>query len=447
MPVTVPDTITVHLGTPSSSARNITIPFTEYIKNVASSEIYPTWPESAIRANIIAQISLALNRVYTEFYRSQGYNFDITNSTQYDQAFTPNREIFSNISQIVDEIFNTYVVVRGTVQPYFTEYCDGVRVYCRGLAQWGTVNLANRGYTPYQILQYYYGENIDLRRAQTGPNIQSYPGVPLRLGTASEDVRTIQQQLNRIARNYPLIPRIPETDGIYRQSTANAVRTFQGIFNLTQDGIVGRATWYAIKRIYNAVRRLSELFSEGITITEAQRQFPETLRRGNTGNYVRIIQYYLDFIAFFNNSIPRVREGGVFGAQTEQAVRTFQSQNSLPVTGVIDRSTWNAIIREYNNIINSLPAEYRQYSSLLYPGYFLTIGTTGTAVERIQTFLNTISNYIQSVPSVTVDGVYGQQTARAVRAVQSLYGLPVNGDVGPLTWNAIVELYTGFTGS
>lgn len=447
MAVIVPEAITVHLGTPSSNARNITIPFTDYIKNVASSEIYPTWPESAIRANIIAQISLALNRVYTEFYRTQGYSFDITNSTQFDQAFDPDREYFSNISRIVDEIFNTYVVVRGTVQPYFTEYCDGVRVYCRGLSQWGTVNLANRGLTPYEILQYYYGENIDLRRAQTGPNVQSYPGTPLRLGSVGEEVRTIQQQLNRIARNYPLIPRIPQTDGFYRQSTVNAVRTFQSIFNLTQDGVVGRSTWYAIKRIYNAVRRLSELFSEGITITEAQRQFPEVLRRGDTGSSVRIIQYFINFIAFFNNNIPRVTADGVFGAQTEQAVRAFQSLNSLPVTGVINRTTWDSLIREYSRIVNSLPSEYRQYSSLIYPGFFLTIGTTGAAVEQIQTALNVISNNIQAVPSVTVDGVYGAQTANAVRVVQRLYGLPVNGDVGPLTWNAIIELYRGYIGN
>ena len=147
--VVVPEYITVHLGPPDSNARNVTVPFVDYIKNVASSEIYPTWPESAIRANILAQISIALNRIYLEYYRSRGYDFDITNSTQYDQAFQYGRDYFSNISQIVDEVFNTYVVKQGTVQPYYTEYCDGINVTCPGLSQWGTVALANRGYSPY----------------------------------------------------------------------------------------------------------------------------------------------------------------------------------------------------------------------------------------------------------------------------------------------------------
>lgn len=442
--VTVPEYITVHLGAPNSNAPNITLPFVDYIKNVASSEIYPTWPENAIRANIIAQISIALNRVYTEFYRTQGYDFDITNSTQFDQSFQPGRDYFENISRIVDDIFNNYVVVQGTVQPYFTEYCDGINVNCKGLKQWGTVSLANQGLTPYEILQYYFGENINIERAQTGPNIPSYPGSPLRVGTANEEVRTIQRQLNRIARNYPLIPVIPETNGIFDVRTQNAVRTFQQIFNLTPDGIVGYGTWYAIKRVYNAVRRLSELYSEGITITEAQRIYPEQLERGDVNIYVRIIQYYLDFIAYFNRNLPRIRADGIFGAATEESVRTFQSLNGLPVTGVVDRPTWNTIVNEYFNILNSLPYEFQSYSSLIYPGYYITPGSTGSVVEQIQTFLQVISQNLNEVPDVTVDGVYGTQTENAVRVIQRLYGLPQTGEVGPLTWNAIVELYNDF---
>ena len=444
MAVIVPENITVHLGRPNANAQNITLPFTDYIKNVASSEIYPTWPENAIRANIIAQISLALNRIYTEYYRTQGYNFDITNSTQFDQAFQPGREYFANISEIVDEIFNTYVVVQGTVQPYYTEYCDGKNVTCPGLSQWGTVSLANQGLTPYEILQYYYGNNIDLKRAEVGGNIQSYPGVPLRMGTVDEDVLTIQRQLNRIARNYPLIPVIPEVNSVFDRTTENAVKTFQQIFNLTPDGVVGEATWYSIKRIYNAVKKLSELYSEGITISEAQRMYPYTLRKGSSGVYVRIIQYYLDFIAYFNNGLPRLTADGIYGNQTEIAVRAFQNFANLEPTGIIDKPTWNAILAEYNNIIKSLPYEFQSYSSLLYPGYVLTNGAQGKAVEQVQTYISVISQYIEAVPDVTVDGEYGPATENAVEVIQSLYGLPVTGDVGVLTWNAIVELYNDF---
>lgn len=210
----IPKFITVHLGRPDQPAENIRVSFADYIKNVASSEIYPTWPESAIRANILAQISYALNRIYTEYYPSRGYDFDITSSTQYDQKFIPNRDIFENISQIVDDIFNDYVVRQGSVQPYFTQYCSGTTTTCEGLSQWGTVALAEEGLVPYEILQRYYGDDINIVfNAPVAGIERSYPGAPLRLGSAGEDVRIIQRQLNRIADNYPAIPRLSVIDG------------------------------------------------------------------------------------------------------------------------------------------------------------------------------------------------------------------------------------------
>ena len=442
--VVVPEYITVHLGAPTANARNVTVPFVDYIKNVASSEIYPTWPENAIRANVLAQISIALNRIYLEYYRSRGYDFDITNSTQYDQAFQYGRDYFGNISEIVDEVFNTYVVKQGTVQPYYTEYCDGINVTCPGLSQWGTVTLANRGYTPYEILQYYYGDDIDLRRADIAPTFQTYPGAPLSLGSVGNDVLEAQRQLNRISQNYPSIPIIPNTDGSFGRTTENAVRQFQRIFNLTADGIVGKSTWYAIRRIYNAVKRLSELYSEGITITEAERLFPYPLKLGDRGQPVSIIQYYLTFLSRFNNTLPDLTVDGIFGEETENAVRTFQSEHGLSTDGIVGNTTWNSILEEYRKTIQSLPYEFQSYSSLLYPGYVITEGSTGKAVEQLQTYLRVISQNIDEVPPVEVDGIYGPSTIRAVEAVQELYGMPVTGYVGPLTWNAVVELYNGF---
>lgn len=448
MPVTpvIPDYITVHLGTPNSNARNVRVPFTDYIKNVASSEIYPTWPENAIRANVYAQISFALNRIFSEYYRSRGYDFDITNSTAYDQAYVDGRDIFSNVSRIVDELFNDYVTKGNQIQPYFTEYCDGRSVTCRGLSQWGTVTLANQGRTPYQILQNYYGNDINIVKNAPVRNVtESYPGVLLRIGTfGGEDTRTIQRQLNRIRRNYPSIPAIPDANGFYDAATRAAVVQFQRIFNLAPDGIVGKATWYKIKQIYNAVKKVSELYSEGITISEVERIFSEALKRGNRGNDVRTIQYFLNFLAFFNDRLVDLNVDGIFGPATENAVKTFQREYGLTPDGIVGRATWYAILDAYYATLNSLPDEYRSYSSLLYPGFTITTGSSGNVVNQLQTFLRVIAQNNNAVPLITADGIYGERTKAAVTAVQKLSGIPQTGSVGPLTWNAIVNLYNEY---
>lgn len=438
----VPEFITVHLGKPSAAARNVRVPFSQYIKNVASSEIYPTWPESSLRANIYAEITFALNRIYTEHYRSRGYDFDITNSTQFDQYYVEGRDIFENISRVVDDIFNDYVVKQGQIQPYFTQYCAQK---CEGLSQWGTVTLANQGYTPYRILQYYYGNDIDIiRNAPIKTNTPTYPGTPLRIGSGGEDVVEIQRQLNRIAVNYPSIPKITESTGYFEQTTQTAVKQFQKIFNLVQDGIVGKDTWYKIKQIYNGIKGLSELYSEGITISEIERKYERLLKLGTRGPSVRIVQYYLQFLSFFNLKLPYVAMDGIFGQETYDAVLTFQSLYGLDVDGIVGRNTWDMIQDAYVGVLNSLPDEYRSYSSLLYPGYIITTGASGKVVEQLQTFLKTIADNNSAVPQVTVDGYYGNQTKNAVLAIQKLQGLEQNGQVGVLTWNAIVNLYNQY---
>ncbi len=442
----VPENITVHLGRPDQNAPNVTVPFSEYIKNVASSEVYPTWPESAIRANIYAQISIALNRLFTEYYRSRGYNFDITNSTQYDQSFVYGREYFSNISEIVDNIFNNFIVRQGNVEPLFAAYCDGVEVQCSGLSQWGTVDLANRGYTPYEILQYYFGDNINIVSAPVGGEVSSYPGIPLRLGSVGEEVRVIQEELNRIRRNYPLIPKIAAVNGIFGQDTENAVKVFQGIFSLPQDGIVGKGTWYQIIRVFFAVKNVAELLSEGISVSDARRQFSTSLQRGDSGDEVSVIQLYLRILAYFIPSIPFTAMDGVFGQGTENAVKAFQTYVGLEPDGIVGRSTWNSIINEYYKIESSLQGRFETALTLPPPGHVLTIGSTGSTVRRIQEYLNVISRSDPSVPSVTVDGVFGEGTARAVRAIQRQFGLDPSGEIGILTWNAIISRYNDLRG-
>lgn len=256
----VPGLIVVHDGVPSDkSAPDYTVSFKDYIKNVASSEIYATWPREALKANILAICSFTMNRVYTEWYRGKGYSFTITNSTAFDQAFVYGRNIFASISDVVDEIFNLYITREGLLQPLLTQYCDGVRVRRSGwLSQWGSKELADEGYSALQILRYYYGRNIILREAEKVEGIpQSFPGF-LQQGSRGEGVRTLQRQLNVISKNFPLIPKL-SVDGIYGPKTALSVRTFQQIFNLPVTGTVGFSTWYSISDIYVAVSKLAEL--------------------------------------------------------------------------------------------------------------------------------------------------------------------------------------------
>lgn len=438
----IPETIRVHLGPPDSDAETIEVPFVDYIKNVASSELYPTWPDNALRANIYAQITFALNRIYNEWYRSKGYDFDITNSTQFDQAFTPGRDYFENIGQIVDQIFNHYVTKQGSVDPYFTQYCDGVKTKCEGLSQWGTVDLSNKGLFPYQILQHYYGNEISLvRDAPVMPSIQSYPGTPLRVGQVGNDVETIQIQLNRIGNNYPSIPKITPTDGIFTVDTEKAVKEFQRIFNLKQDGIVGPATWYKIKFVYTAVKQLAELSSEGVQPSEIERKYENELKEGSTGIQVRTIQYLLNIIGYFNQSIPYVTINGIYGPTTTDAVRAFQIAYNLPQTGTVTEQTYNEINRVYADTIRALPSNYQGERAKFYPGYILTKGEDGTDVEDLQTYLSYISNTYTSIPKLPITGYYGEQTANAVKLFQKQFDLEQLGVVDAATWDKIASVY------
>ncbi len=239
----VPQNITVHLGTPTSDAANVTVSFADYVKNVASSEIYPTWEESALRANILAITSFALNRVYTEYYRSRGYDFDITNSTAFDQAFVNGRSIFENISRLVDDLFNDYLRRPEFVEPLAAKFCNGTTVTCEGLSQWGSQNLALEGYNSIEILRSYYGDVETVVNAPIRGNRSSYPGTPLRVGSTGPNVVVIQASLNRISQNYPAIPKVPVADGIFGSKTEASVKAFQKIFDLTPDGIVGQNPW------------------------------------------------------------------------------------------------------------------------------------------------------------------------------------------------------------
>ena len=258
--VVVPEFVIVHDGRPSEAAADYRVPYADYIKNVASSEIYSTWPEATILANVLAIMSFTLNRVYTEWYPSKGYPFTITSSTAFDQKFVPGRNIFESISQAVDSVLTNYITRPDIVQPLLTQYCDGQRTSCPGwMTQWGAKELGDQGFSAIQILRYFYGFDITLDSAERVEGVpESYPGTPIRFGDSGPNVSVIQRQLQRIRQNYPAIPSIA-ADGIFGRGTEAAVRKFQSIFNLTPDGIVGKGTWYRLSQIYTAVTGIAEL--------------------------------------------------------------------------------------------------------------------------------------------------------------------------------------------
>ena len=437
----IPETITVHLGAPGDGGENVTVPFADYIKNVASSEVYPTWSEAALRANILAQTSFALNRVYTEYYRSRGYDYDITNSTASDQAFVYGREIFDNISSLVDELFDDYISRRGAVEPLFAQYCNGTTVTCDGLSQWGSEALAKQGLGAYDILTTYYGDDIDIiKDAEVSGAGESYPGAALRLGSFGNSVRSVQFRLNRIADNYPAIPRILYPNGFFDEETEAAVKAFQRIFSLTPDGIVGRATWYRILKIYSSVKSLSDLASEGIPIEDVTNTFPEVLKKGERGAPVVELQYLLSFISDFVPFIPAPAVDGIFGDETEKSLVAFQTYYGLDETGIADEAVWAKIRSVYRGMLEAYPDDF-YLANEAYPGYPADAGSEGEFVLRVQRYLNYLSDYYGAIPKIAEDGLFGPATERAVKAFQELFGIDTSGAVGALTYNRLYSEY------
>lgn len=440
---TIPEKITVHLGAPDSDGMNVSESFPDYIKNVASSEIYPTWPKEAIKANVLAQISVALNRVYTEHYRNMGKSFDITSSPAYDQTYVYQRDIFENISQIVDEIFDSYIKRDGSIEPLFAQFCDGVEVECGGLSQWGSVALANQGLDYEQILKRYYGPDITIVRNVPVENVQgTAPTIPFTEGDSGRNVELIQIKLNRISKNFPGIPKIYPVDGFFDTTTTNAVRKFQEVFNLTPDGIVGKNTWYKINLVYNSVKELSQITSEGLRLNEVQTQYRGLLQEGDSGNDVFTLQYYLGYVSLFVPSVSYVVADGDFGTNTKNSVISYQKTYGLPENGIVDEVTWDSIETTYYGILRTIPYEFQSGVILPFPGRVLRIGVEGDDVRALQEYLNYISATYTEIPRVTVDGVYGQGTANAVNKFIEEFGINSSPDrVNAVVWNAIINVY------
>ena len=416
-----------------------------------------SWPEEALRANIIAQVSLALNRIWTEWYPSRGYSFNITGSPGYDQAYVNGRTVFAVMERLTAELFNTYVQRTGDVEPYFTEYCDGKTVTCPGMKQWGTVDRAREGMNALQILRYYYGNRVQLvttdsivgratwnkisyiyvsvkdlaeltSEGETAEGTQSaggWPGTVLRRGATGSRVEQVQFWLSDLAQFDSSLVSVT-VDGSYGAATERAVRAFQQKQGLTADGAVGQATWNAL---YSAwVDAQSDLGGTA---------WPGTaLRRGATGMEVRLVQFWLRLAAGNYSALRTVTVDGSYGAATVSAVEAFQSLFGLTADGVVGRSTWNKLKEVALAVANKI------VTANTAPGQFTTTvreGSTGTTVRAVQFYLRRLSAYYSDIPTVTVDGRFGAATTRAVKAWQARAGLTVDGVVGRLTFQSLYD--------
>ncbi len=442
----IPERITVHLGASSdASAENLSVNFPEYVKNCASCEIYPTWPRQALVANIYAIISFAMNRVYTEYYRARGYDFDITNNTAEDQSYVRGHDYYDTISVIVDEIFNSYVSRVGAVEPLFTAYCNGTTSTCDGLSQWGSVDLANIGYSAYRILQFYYGDDIEIvENVDVGDLRPSAPLRPLRVGVLDDDVRFLELRLNRISVNYPAIPKIASVNPVFTQETEDAVKEFQRIFGLPVTGVVDNGTWYKIQYVYISVKRLNEVLSEGIALEDVELQLPTSLNPGESGILINVMQFYLSVISLYYLEVPQIEVSGYYGKETEEAVAAFQRVFGLEATGILDKETGYAIYDAYVGIIQSVDGVYVS-AQTGFPGQLLAAGSSGEDVTVLQEHLNVIASVYDSIPAVDVTGYFSVKTEEAVSEFQRIFGISVTGIVGPVTWKAITDEYVLIT--
>jgi len=447
--VVIPNFVTVHLGRPTVAAQNVRVPFIDYVKNVASHEIFDVWPEQTIVANVYAIVSLTLNRIFTEFYRKRGQNFDISNHTSMDQMYVHHGTIGARISRIVDGIFNNYLAQIGHLEPFLALYNDGVTVNIPGrLSQWGSFHDArDRGMNAWQIIQKYYTQNLELRVCEdfSGP-LESWPGSSLAIGSRGVSVETMQRYLNRVLGRYTN-QIINPVDGIFGANTQASVRLFQQIYNLPQTGIIDRATWYQIGRIYGIEKALWEMNSEGIRIGVGTTPPSVIIREGSTGARVTELQFLLDFIGMYYEEIPFVADTGRFDRLTTDAVRAFQQRFGLTADGVVGPNTWRRLYEVYWGIVNNTPGPtptpppQNPPGMPAYPGSPIRLGASGNAVRQIQHALNRIAQAVPSIPTVPEDGVYGEATRNAIMTFQRVFGLSIDGVVGPLTWDRLFREY------
>ena len=445
--VTIPSTIRVHLGRREVPSPIVSVPFIDYIKNVTSHEIFDFWPEQTIIANVYCIVSLTLNRIFTEFYRKQGFIFDITSTTHLDQMYVHGGIIGARISAVVDRIFNNYLAIIGHQEPFLSLYNDGVRVNLPGrLSQWGSFFDGQAGMNAWQIIRKYYSQNLELRVCDNFDGVlESYPGRTLRQGDSGDAVRTMQLYLNGVLGFYSNVI-INPVNGIFGASTRNAVIVAQQAWGLPPTGEIDRRTWYEISRRFAIRRAIWEMHSEGIRIGIGTVPPTQIIRLGdpvNLGNtaissLVVKLQFLLDFISMYYPEIPFVPQTGRFDQLTNNAVRAFQSLFRLGVDGVVGPITWRTLYNVYWGIMQNAPAP-PPTGIPPFPGN-LSVGSTGANVRLIQEAINKLApKYPGRLWKLTVDGSFGNMTRDAIFAFQSIFGLPITGVVGQATWDRLMR--------
>ncbi len=438
----IPSHIAVKLGPPGSNASVVHIPFVDYIKQVASYELYPTWPEESLRANILAIISLALNRIHSNWYRSQGHLFQISNSPVFDQNFVKDHAVYQTIDRIVDDAFNEYIHRVGSVEPIYANYCDGILETCDGLSQWGSVRLALDGLNALEIMKHYFGDDIEISQTKHIEDmVEEYPGRPLQMGSKGHPVYLMQLYLNRIALDYPGLIVIQPVNGIFDRLMKEAVERFQRLFYLEDTGKIDKDTWYKISFMYVGLQELAQLLSEGILHSDDLAAFKSILREGDRGSIVSWMQYALNVISQFIDSVPRVTMNGLFDEQTKNALLAFQQTYGLPETGVADRDTWDMLGSVFERSLHAIPPRDQLYT---YPGIPLSEGSSGEAVQILQSYLNRLANEFPYLPKVTADGEFGPRTKAQVMAFQRAHQKEPDGIVDLDTWNTILAEYSQF---
>ena len=444
--VTIPANIRVHLGQWQSPASNVSVPFIDYIKNVTSHEIFDHWPEQTIIANVYCIVSFTLNRIFTEFYRKRGVNFDITSTTHMDQKYVHGGIIGARISAVVDRIFNNYLAVIGHKEPFLSLYNDGIRVNLPGrLSQWGSYFDGLSGMNAWQIINKYFSQNLELRVCNNFNGVlESYPGRTLRLGDSGDDVRQMQLFLNGVIGFYTNTI-INPVDGVFGLSTRNSVLVAQRAWNLPQTGEIDRRTWYEISRRFAVRRALWEMHSQGLRIGIGTTPPTRIIRLGDpvnpqdfaTSALIVKLQFLLDFISLYYPEIPFVAQTGRFDQLTNAGVRAFQSLFNLNVDGVVGPITWAMLYDVYWGIIENTTLPPPEIPP--FPGN-LSVGSTGANVRLVQEAINIIApNHPGRLGRVTVDGIFGNMTRDAIFAFQSIFGLPITGIVNQATWNRLMQ--------
>ncbi|MBR5314320.1 MAG: peptidoglycan-binding protein [Clostridia bacterium] len=445
---TIPAYITVHLGLPESDAENVTVSFLDYVKGVASANLQSGLPEEATKALIYAQISFALNRIQSGYYRKKGYPYDITNDQSVDQGYVFQGGIYEKLSKITDEIFTYYVAKTGSVEPLSLHICyvDGER--CNGISLNESVDLALNGYDALQILQYFLGDDVYIEKNAelSGIETDRLLSYPLVIGDRGKSVSGLQIVLNRIASNYTAIPIFTDIDGIYDEKTSYAVSVFQRIFNMKTNGEVDRATYNRLSYVYDSIRKLSNLVNMGEELSDIPTILRAQLEYGSVGNAVKLLQYYLLFVSVFDQRIPPLEIVGVFGENTYQSVIAFQEIFGFEPNGIVNNELWNTLIDVYEGLYASLPPSAFSQTAVEYFGNILLLGSEGSEVRYLQQYLNVAAEKFEQLPKVVVNGYFDMQTERAVREFQKMFGIKESGVVSSTTWRVLAQIYNAIMG-